>query len=227
MYPSSLAKNQKLFLLAYDTNRAFAMQLGVCTNACFGSPDTWLLMKDDDVHSDVGDAEGVGNDAKRRELINQYVNDGFWPNTKNVQTKNVPLGVNTPELFLRRPPLHSEADSVDSSTSNRSRPHTPLLRLGLGDIHAPTPLERRATLVLDIDHGDEETIAQHTNTNDALIAYTSQDDTDFDEFESANEVNSSEGFESATDDDHNSGSDSKDSQTNAYNEKLGNISSQK
>ena len=93
-----------------------------------------------------------------------------------------------------------------------------MLRLGLGDIHAPTPLERRATLVLDIDHADEETIAQHTNTNDALLTYSSQDGSDCDEFESANEVHSSEGFQSATDDDHNSDSDSKDNQTNAYND---------
>ena len=91
--------------------------------------------------------------------------------------------------------------------------------MNLGDVQAPTPLQRRSTLILDDGHEDEETIVHHHNDDQhLLVPYHSQNDSDDDDFESANEVYSSEHFESATDDDHDSnGNDSIDN-PNSYNE---------
>ena len=145
--------------------------------------------------------------------MDQYVAEGAWPSHKKIIVEDIHKG--------------SELDGhvvIDHSlVSPRKVDHTednaPVPRMDLGDVQAPTPLQRRSTLILDDGHEDEETIVHHHNDDQhLLVPYHSQNDSDDDDFESANEVYSSEHFESATDDDHDSnGNDSADN-PNPYNE---------
>ena len=132
------------------------MQLGVCTDAGIGTPDSWLF--DDNNERSITDEElsqilndGKERDAKRQEHLSRYAKEGTWPNTQTTYISNNEEdddGARQTPIVDTRQRLNSD-DSLNSSSPSRSS--TPLLKLGLGDIHAPTPLERRATLILDID----------------------------------------------------------------------------
>ena len=56
------------------------------------------------------------------------------------------------------------AEEVDHTEDN-----TPVSSMNLGDVQAPTPLQRRSTLILDDGHEDEETIVHHHNDDQHLF----------------------------------------------------------
>ena len=113
------------FLQAYDSNRSYAIGVGVCSNAGYGITDSWLPVEENSVNSKQNltrNKDEHESDIQRAKLLDQYVAEGAWP----IRNKAVEV-----------PHEGSEHVGVDHSLISPRKvddteDNTPVLSMGLG-----------------------------------------------------------------------------------------------